>query len=159
MGQAHRIFLEMLKKETNGCIVWPYRKAGRGYGSVGLGGGTAAEYRREYAHRLAYIVTHGSIPNGLDVLHHCDNPPCFNPRHLFAGTNQDNRDDQRSKGRTCIGTKNGQARLTEDQVREIRTLYQKNVFRCGQTALGKKFGVHRIAIRKIVRGETWKHLL
>lgn len=157
-GQAKSIFLEMLKKETNECIVWPYKTSGNGYGVVGLGGPSNAQDRR-YTHRHAYELTHGSIPEGLDVLHHCDNPPCFNPRHLFAGTNQANRDDQKAKGRTLVGTKNPMSKLTEDQVREIRALYHKNVKGYGQQALSKRFGVHRIAIRKIVRREMWKHLL
>ena len=156
-GLALPIFMKMLQYDTTNCIIWPYKKAGHGYGHVGLGGPHGSE-NRQYAHRLAYIVTHGSIPEGLDVLHTCDNPPCFNPRHLFAGTNQDNRDDQRAKGRTAIGIKNPMAKLTENQVREIRNLYQKGVRGFGQQALGQRFGVHRIAIRKIVRREMWKHL-
>ncbi len=156
-GMSLSIFLKMLETDTTDCIIWPYRKAGKGYGSVGLGGPVGNE-RREYAHRLSYLRTYGAIPKGLSILHHCDNPPCFNPRHLFAGTLKNNKDDERLKDRLLTGIKNPMAKLTEAQVREIRNLYRPGIYGHGQQALGKLFGVHRINIRKIVRGTTWKHI-
>jgi hypothetical protein len=54
------------------------------------------------AHRLAFLMHYGNIPNSMHVLHRCDNPPCINPQHLFLGTNQDNMDDMVRKGRSAI---------------------------------------------------------
>lgn len=76
------------------CIVWQGRIESGGYGRVG---------RRGLAHRQAWERANGPIPDGLLVLHHCDNPPCVNPEHLFLGTHQDNSDDAKAKGRVFNG--------------------------------------------------------
>jgi len=143
----------LISSPGDDCIPWPYGKAGNGYGSVQFG-----YYKKDYAHRVSYLITCGNIPEGLHVLHKCDNPPCINPRHLFLGTEKDNRADQIKKGRTCIGEKNGFSKLTESQVLQIRRLYKKGVVGRGQIAIGKLFGVHRINIRKIVNRITWRHI-
>lgn len=147
------LFESLLLQQQDECIIWPLTTAGQmGYGSLRVGG------VKTYTHRLAYERTYGPIARGQHVLHHCDNPPCFNPRHLFSGTEKDNRADQKAKGRTSLGTKNGQARLSEAQVVQIRKLYQHGVRGRGQIALAYQFGVTRIAIRKIVKRITWSHI-
>ena len=84
----------------NAC--WGWR------GSIQSGGGYALVSSRHYAHRIAYEATHGDIPDGMYVLHSCDNPPCSNPIHLFVGTNLDNMEDMSRKGRA----RNGNERKT-----------------------------------------------
>lgn len=78
------------------CRVWPLAKTHNGYGLVGYQG---AQLR---AHRLAWVLTHGEIPDGMMVLHKCDNPPCCNPDHLFLGTQMDNMRDRHEKGRDPV---------------------------------------------------------
>jgi hypothetical protein len=153
-GAAWKLFVAMLKAASPGeCLVWPHAKAGQGqYGQLTASG------LIDYAHHLAWIQTFGPIPEGMHVLHRCDNPACFNPYCLFLGTEEDNRNDQSRKWRTLIGESNPASKLTEFDVIEIRNLYKKGVRGRGQIALANQFGVHRINIRKIVRGDTWKHV-
>lgn len=121
------------------------------------------------AHRHAWELTHGLIPDGLEICHTCDNPPCCNPRHLFLGTQADNMADMKAKGRGALGNKNGSrrhperlprgenhknSRLTVAQVREIRDRYIPGVVR--QVDLGHEFGVSQTTIGNIVRGGGWR---
>lgn len=131
--------------------------------------------RNRLAHRVAWELIHGSIPNGLWVLHRCDNPKCVNPGHLFLGTRSDNMRDAGRKGRLAhqtdkywvTGDRNParrhperlrrgaachQARLSEANVREIR--------RSGESyrALGRRFGVNDKTIRAAAIGLTWRHI-
>jgi len=108
------------------------------------------------AHRVSHEITNGPLPANVLVLHRCDNPPCVNPGHLFAGTNADNVADCIAKGRRhkTAGSLNGRAKLTPDQVQEIRTLYDP---KAGQTilTLAGRFGVGKSQIYNIVRGREW----
>src|SRR5207237_6240778 len=87
---------------TSDCWVWTAARTPLGYGVA------ADEQRRaRRAHRISWQLAHGPIPEGLRVLHHCDNPPCVRPSHLFLGTQFDNMADARQKGRTASGGRNG----------------------------------------------------
>ena len=88
-------FLAMVKK-TKGCWIWTGFKNPKGYGNIQKGrrGG-----RPLMAHRVAWEIYFGEIPEGMQVLHKCDNPSCVRPGHLFIGTAQDNTDDMINKGR------------------------------------------------------------
>jgi HNH endonuclease len=112
------------------------------------------------AHRVAYVLTHGEIPDGVDVLHSCDFPPCVRPDHLFAGTHQDNMTDAMKKGRMRFppvrrGVEATMAKLTETQVREIRKLARQNIDR---GLMSKMFGISRSNLNMIIRRESWKHV-
>lgn len=114
--------------------------------------------KEEYIHRIVYRLTKGPIPDGYDVCHRCDNRKCGNPAHLFAGTRYDNLHDMIDKGR-ADHTKNkkaqdhGMAKLTNDQVKEIRRIYDNGDMT--QTELGKRYGVTHYAIYRIVHRLNW----
>lgn len=129
-----------------GCWEWQGTRLPKGYGQLYF------RKKKFYTHRLAYEVAFED-PGELLVRHRCDNPPCCNPDHLLKGTVQDNSDDAVERGLTCKGEDNGTAKLTNEQVVEIRKRYAAGE---SQIALGKAFGVHHINICKIVRNLTWK---
>ena len=84
----------------NDCIEWPLYRHEDGYGQLRVG------EKKWRVHRLAWTFMYGEIPEGMCVLHRCDNPPCFNPKHLFIGTKADNTKDMISKGRNFAPNKN-----------------------------------------------------
>jgi hypothetical protein len=138
------------------CWVWTgYRKAG--YGQIGRGGRGS---RIILTHRLSWIFHFGPIPEGLKVLHKCDNPPCCNPDHLFLGTDKDNVRDKINKGRlkwgTTLGGANNKAKLTPEIVREIRRLHCP--VSAPSRALAKRFAVSQHCIIQIINRRTWAHV-
>jgi hypothetical protein len=134
----------------SGCMEWTRTISTSGYGKLSL------DSRIQHAHRAQYEFTHGPIPAGLFVCHRCDNKPCVNPDHLFLGTPHENALDMAAKGRSTRGERNPQARLTSDQVRDIRALAASGKT---TTELAEMFTVCKSSVRKIVAGTTWKHLL
>lgn len=104
------------------------------------------------AHRFSYQLHKGAIPEGMFVCHHCDNPPCVNPKHLFLGTCADNNKDKLNKGRTFIGTKHWKSKLNEEQVRDIKK--QLSNGRTGYQ-IGKQYNVSHQAIYSIKYGVNW----
>lgn len=128
---------------------WPYLrcKNKRGYGRVWVNG------RCEEAHRHAYTLRVGKIPDGLCVLHSCDFPPCCNPHHLRVGTHKDNSGDRenRNRGRQPHGEGNAQSKLTTKDIIFIRRC--RDIYNGPQMA--KMLGVERLAISRVLRNETW----
>ena len=84
---------DRLERDAQGCLVWLGPVGGRGYGTINIG------TRQVGTHRLAWELAYGPIPAGIDVCHHCDNPPCCDPAHLFLGTRKQNMADMVAKGR------------------------------------------------------------
>jgi len=109
------------------------------------------------AHRMSWRLKYGNLEDKDLVLHKCDNPLCVNPEHLFIGTHQDNMKDKVAKGRgnPPVGERHGQAKITEDSVREIKSLYKAKV---SQGSLAKRFGVCQQQISRIVTGKRWRHI-
>ena len=130
-------------QKASGCWLWLGQKWRKGYGKANLGD------RSLGAHRLAWQLTNGSVPDGLQVLHHCDNPICVRPDHLWLGTNADNLADRQAKLRRARGTRNGGARLALDEVRDIRAT-------TGRTReLARRYGVAESTISRIRTGAKW----
>jgi hypothetical protein len=147
-------FLAKLLRVPSGCLEWQGSKAAIDYGHIRCDG------RLQYAHRIAWQIANGPIPDGLCCLHHCDNPICCEPSHLFLGTQADNMHDRDAKGRLTpeCGERNAQHKLTENQVREIRALYQPYSREYSHLALAKRFGVSSTQIWKIVNRKKWNHI-
>lgn len=131
---------------STGCWNWSRHVTIDGYGLTTLAGKTIR------ATRLVWMIHRGTIPDGLWILHACDNPKCVNPDHLFAGTPTNNMRDCAAKGRAGVGIKHASAKLSPSKVTEIRALLGSLSLR----SLGKRFGVNESTIRQIRDGETWK---
>ena len=122
-----------------GCWEWTGTLRTNGYGLIHWRGGGQS------AHRLSFGFFNGPIPEGKMVLHHCDNPPCVNPDHLYLGGNRENTMDRERRGR-------GTAKLTPDEVRDIR---KRAATGERQIDLGREYGVVRSAISDIVLRKKW----
>jgi hypothetical protein len=107
---------------------------------------------RPGAHRFVWKLANGAIPDGLFVLHKCDNPICVNPHHLFLGTQADNMTDKTQKGRQAKGATHGMTKLAEAQVRDILASEEPLLH------LAKRYGMAFNAIWSIKNGLTWKHV-
>lgn len=95
-SQADRFWEKVKKGSKDSCWLWQASTYRNGYGQFGRGGRNAGN---EVASRMAWILTYGEIPKGLNVLHTCDNPLCCNPEHLWLGTQANNLEDMWKKGR------------------------------------------------------------
>src|SRR5262245_52922653 len=112
-----RFWPKVLKTDT--CWLWQAQLNNNGYGCFGVWREDKGRYWPTYAHRLAWIFLRGPIPDGLNVLHHCDTPACVNPDHLWLGTQADNAADCWERGRHPP-LPISMAKLSPEQVRAIR---------------------------------------
>lgn len=143
------LFKDRLLLMPSGCLEWQGSRDKSGYGTFRSG-------KRDYkAHRFAYEKAFGIIPKGIVICHTCDNPPCCNPDHLFAGTTKDNSKDCVSKGRQAKGDKNGNSKLNDHVVRLIKEAHQKGYT---QTKIAEIYATDQTNVSKIVRGTAWKHV-
>lgn len=138
-----------------GCWAWMGATHDRGYGIIGIG---ARGLGNERAHRTAYRLYRGEIPDGKIILHKCGNTNCVNPYHLEAGTYQENAQDTVQMGRNYKPDNRGSnakwAKLDEDKVSQI--LQAKGGKKGTGTALAKKFNVSKSAIYRIWEGKNWQ---
>lgn len=122
-----------------------------GYGWIRVGG---RKGRNLYAHRLSYELHHGSIPEGMSVLHKCDVRNCVRPDHLFLGTQQDNVQDMMVKGRQgTTGPKPGTGAKLKLTALQIKSLFVE-AETLSQDALAKKYGVGQSTVSRILRGKS-----
>jgi len=129
------------------CWPWTASVLHDGYGHAWF------ERRGQPAHRVAWKLLRGPIPDGLFVLHRCDNPPCCNPDHLFLGTKGDNNRDRAAKGRSRSrrGSQVANSKLTEADVLRIRDL----LGRVPQDVIAARFGVSRGVVSHVATGRSW----
>lgn len=150
MTLKERVLLNALVDES-GCWEWQGYIDKHGYGKTSVNGYPVL------AHRASWQSYFGDINDGLLVCHKCDNRKCVNPNHLFLGTPKDNFLDMFVKGRgqAVVGEKHGSAKLTENQVLDIRRRYKAGAV---QRSLAKEYGVDPMAINKIVHNKSWRHI-
>lgn len=142
-------FWAAVEKLPSGCWVWTRSTVTSGYGSISVDG------RGQRAHRVSWELHNGPIPNGMDVLHKCDNKPCVNPSHLYLGTDVENQRDINERGpKRTGGPPKGErhfaSKLTNAQACELVSR-----FRSGETqrALGREFGIGQSQVSRICSGE------
>lgn len=170
-------FWSKVDQVEDGCWLWQGTMLRQGYGCFKIAG------KMHKAHRVAYTLVMGVIPSGLLVCHHCDNRSCVRPDHLFLGTTKDNVQDAKKKGRLATGDRsgarlhsermtrgaahwshlyperhrgelNGRARLTREQVEDIRTRYATST--ASQFILADEYHVVQTTISAIVRNKNWR---
>jgi hypothetical protein len=137
--------------KTDNCWLWLAGKDKDGYGLIRNNQGV-----HERAHRLSWTMHRGAIPNGMQICHECDNPPCVNPDHLFLGTHQDNVDDKVNKLRQPKHENHGQAVLTDNNVLDIRKNYFNKALRPFE--LAEQHNVSHSCIMDIIKFRSWKDL-
>ena len=170
-------FWSKVDQVEEGCWLWQGTMFSQGYGCFKIAG------KLHKAHRVAYTLVMGAIPQGLLACHRCDNRACVRPEHIFLGTTNDNVQDAKKKGRLATGDRsgarlhpermtrgdahwshlhpecrrgelNGRARLTREQVEEVRARYADGSI--SQLALSQEYRVAQTTISAIVRKQNWK---
>ena len=150
--QAHEFWRRVAPPDEDGCRIYMGTKDSDGYGAVKSGG------KMFKAHRLAFLFSHGSIDDALQVQHTCNNRPCCEPIHLIQGTPKQNSEWMVKSGRAVnnVGEKNPRRKLTEAQAVAL-----KGEVRAGgrPTVIARNYGVTYCHLRGIMRGEIWRDLL
>lgn len=171
--EAVAFFWQRVPIKKKGCWLWPgatiKTDATRRSGISGYGQFRSRYFPTALAHRVAWIIAHGVIPEGMQVCHTCDNPLCVRPTHLFLGTQKDNEADKKKKGRAAIGDRSPRRRnpdsykflagdthpntkLTIVQKELIaKTYVKRSKGSDGATALAKKYGVSQTLIHLVAR--------
>jgi hypothetical protein len=143
------------------CWEWLGSKDGSGYGMLSVAGAT------QRAHRFSWVLTRGPIPKGIQVLHHCDNPGCVNPAHLWLGTNADNVHDKMIKHRESRGEAHGRTcripkqthhpkKLTAEKVLQIRALYAEGGITMPDIA--RRYNINDGTVYQIIKKQIWRHI-
>jgi hypothetical protein len=143
-GRSYRWLQRAIQRETDECILFKGSIATTGYGQISM-----SHTKTVGAHRVAYELSKGKIPPGMQVCHSCDVRACINPRHLWLGTNADNMADFSKKNRSP------QTKLSNEQVLQIRDLNGQGV---SIVALAKQFEVSYATVWKIVFRRTRREI-
>lgn len=146
MTLAERLDLHSMPEPNSGCILWMDATQRGGYGHLNWRG------RSIGAHKAAYELAYGRLPDGMSVCHRCDVPACINPAHLFAGSPADNAADRVAKKRQPRGEGVRSSKLTAEAVRHIRGDNRTS------PNVAADFGVSSSQIRRVRRGEDWGHV-
>lgn len=183
MTDRQRINFESKIDKSGDCHLWTSNRQNQGYGTLTLGRGNVL-----LAHRVSFLIHHGEIPDGMQVLHRCDVRNCVNPNHLWLGTVKDNAQDkeQKMRGNHALGLRNGRNTMPWRTARGARSgsrlhpervpkgenngrskLTASDVLKIREyyatrahsfKSLGKEFGVSHTVIGHVVTRKTWKHV-
>ncbi len=141
--------------EPDECWEWQAGKDDKGYGGFSV----SKDRHHVRAHRFSYELSHGTIPDGLDVLHKCDNPPCVDPNPLFLGTQLVNMRDMTEKGRgkpaKLPGEKHPNAKITDADAVKIKEMLRNKI---PQKKIAGLFGISPITVSHINTGISWGHI-
>lgn len=139
--------------KSDKCLEWPFaRKKKTGYGVISYEG------RPRQVSHVVWNLFRGRL-DAPCVLHICDNPPCYNPRHLFKGTQTQNVVDKCQKNRQAKGETAGHVRLTEKLALKIRAEYKKGRRRIGSSShIAAKYGISKETVLAVAQRRTWKHI-
>lgn len=135
--------------KSGDCWVWTGHRTLGDYGLFWI------NEKDERAHRVSWQFHNGSVPDEMHVLHHCDNPPCVNPDHLWLGTDADNVRDKVKKKRHCYGSHHGGSKVDESDVLIIRELRSIGT---SVKALSWLFDIAEVTIYQISQGISWRHI-
>ena len=142
------------ERDPDACWYWTAGTFGDGYGRFTFAG------KYHQAHRIAWAVAYGEDPGDNLVLHHCDQVNCVNPNHLYLGDQTDNMRDAEVRGGpdvfSSLGEENPNAKLTADDVEEIRIRYEKEDV--VQRDLASEYGVSSSLISMVVNEVQWPHV-
>lgn len=144
-------------KTVGECLVWTGGTGSKRFASHALcyGVATGPDGAKHLTHRIAWELRHGPIPNGMQVLHHCDNPPCARDDHLFLGTHIDNINDKVRKRRHCFGSKVKVSKFKEEDILKIRMDLSNGK---SGNSIASEYGVVSSTIHNIAHRITWKHV-
>lgn len=142
----HARFLKNYDEDENGCWITRLEKNKNGYGIIVI------NKTVWIASRLSYYLHFGPIPDKMFICHHCDNPSCINPDHLYCGTPKKNMEDKVKRGRQHrpIGETNGMAKLTSEQALNILNDKRDN------SIIAEELNVSEACIRSVKTGARWK---
>lgn len=164
-GDVQRFWSKVDIKGENECWLWIAARFKEGYGAFKLNG------QNKKASRVAFVISNGSIPNGMLVCHSCNNPPCCNPKHLFAGSYDDNMKHMIACGRSLAGDlnpmriggdfvirgeKHPSSKMTQEKVLDIRKRHADKTASLG--FLAREYGVTKQSIYAIVHRKSWTHI-
>lgn len=145
--------LANLPDDPNKCVEWPLLRDKHGYGRM-TDPSREGKARVAFVHRIAWNLTREQVESKPNVLHRCDNPPCFRPSHLFRGTKKDNTQDALRKGRLKHGTGASWSVLTIEQVRQIREMRASGLT---SWKIHKQLNLRYGLVNDVAAGRTWKH--
>lgn len=155
-NEVERFWGSCIPEPNSGCWIWEKALTGTGYGLFRAGSMRDGTRRCVTASRYSCELAHGKIPDGMQALHKCDNKLCVNPDHLYIGTRSDNANDAFARGRKIphrlLGLANPKTKITEDDVRTIRSSSERSA------DLARRYGLSKTQVGHIRARKSWAHV-